>query len=83
MQALAAGSKGKISLAPRAPIELPTSEPADTRRVMKGFADSFETPKTGYLFVSVRLLKLEQREEEGGRGPQQSSNFLLGHVRVL
>lgn len=41
--------------------------PLTYRRVMKGFADSFETPRRGYLFVSVRLLKLEQREEEGGR----------------
>jgi len=34
---------------------------------MKGFADSFEIPRRGCLFVNVGLLKLEQREEEAGR----------------
>lgn len=62
---------------------LQTSEPTDIRHVMKGFADSFETPRRGYLFVGVRLLKLEQREEEEGRGLQQGSNFLVSYVSVL
>lgn len=55
--------------------------PLTHRRVMKGFADSFETPRRGYLFVSVRLLKLEQREEEGGRGHQWGSYLLVSHAR--
>lgn len=41
--------------------------PLTHRHVMKGSADSFETPRRGYLFVNVRLLKLEQREDEEGR----------------
>lgn len=53
---------------------LQTPEPTDTRRVMKGFADSFETPKRGYLFVGIRLLKLGQREEQEGRGLQWGSS---------
>lgn len=55
--------------------------PLTHRRVMKGFADSFETPRRGYLFVNVRLLKLEQREEEGGRGHQWGSYLLVSHAR--
>lgn len=54
--------------------------PLTLRRVMKGSADSFETPRRGYLFVNVRLLKLEQREEEGGRGHQWGSYLLVSHV---
>lgn len=64
MQAWAAGSKARILLALLTPITLQTSEPADARRVMKGFADSFKTPPRGSLFVGIRLIKLEQREEE-------------------
>lgn len=51
MQVLAAGSKVRNFLALWAAIMLQTSEPTDTRRVMKGFADSFETPRRGYLFA--------------------------------
>lgn len=43
---------------------------------MKGPADSSETPRRGYLFVSVRLLKLEQREEAGGRAHQWGPPYL-------
>lgn len=55
--------------------------PLTHRRVMKGFADSFETPRRGYLFVSVRILKLERREEEGRRGRQWGSYLLVSHAR--
>lgn len=54
---------------------LQTSEPADTRRVMKGSADSFETLRRGYLLVAVRLLNLERRGE--GRGLQRGSNLSM------
>lgn len=73
MQALAAGSEVRIFLALWAAIMFQTSELADTRRVMKGSADSLETPGRGYLFVGVGLLKLEQRGE--GRGLQRGSNL--------
>lgn len=66
MQSLATGSEGRIALSSEPGSNYSRLNPL-TRRVMKGFADSFETPRRGYLFVSVRLLKLEQRRRRRRR----------------
>ena len=47
----------------------------------KALLTHLKTPRRGYLFVGVRLLKLEQREEEGGRGHQWGSYLLVSHAR--